>query len=112
MRLFCDSVPLLSVLGDTDSQLLELIISFKSILVCFGGDELNLFDGRGTKPELRMTGPMDEIYLDEGKFLQPAGIKRPYFTSGKFMTLEMLSNDDGYESSGFQLTATSVKKGI
>ena len=84
---------------------------FLSLNVDARGDFLSLYDGKAAEFKLKMTGPLDMIYLDDGKFLQPADIKRPYFSSGKFMTLEMLSNDDEHQSSGFQLTATSLKKG-
>ena len=84
---------------------------FLSLNVDARGDFLSLYDGKAAESKLKMTGPLDMIYLDDGKFLQPADIKRPYFSSGKFMTLEMLSNDDEHQSSGFQLKATSLKKG-
>ena len=84
---------------------------FLSLNIDARGDFLSLYDGKAAESKLKMTGPLDMIYLDDGKFLQPADIKRPYFSSGKFMTLEMLSNDDEHQSSGFQLKATSLKKG-
>ena len=84
---------------------------FLSLNIDARGDFLSLYDGKAAESKLKMTGPLDMIYLDDGKFLQPAEIKRPYFSSGKYMTLEMLSNDDEHQSSGFQLTATSLKKG-
>ena len=87
-------------------------LAFSSLNVDARGDHLSLYDGKSTDPDLKMTGPLDMIFLETGKFLQPAGIKRPYFSSGKFLTLEMLSNEDGHQTSGFQLSATSVKKGM
>ena len=86
-------------------------LDFLSINIDSRGDYLSLYDGKNAKSALKMTGPQDMIYLDDGKFLQPAGTQRPYFSSGKFMTIEMISNDDGFQSDGFQVSATSVKKG-
>ena len=76
------------------------------------GDILQFFDGNSCSPNDRMLGPMDEIPVDGGNNLLPQGKKRPYFSSEKIMTLQMLTNDDGYETSGYQIAATAVKKGM
>lgn len=86
-------------------------VIFLSLNIDVRGDKLSFYDGPLVNSKAKMTGPMDKIYLDNGNILQPAGKNRPYFSSGKFLTIEMVTNDDGQETSGFQLTATALKKG-
>ena len=86
-------------------------IVFLSLNIDIRGDTLSFYDAKTPIEKTKMNGPLDLIYLDNGEILQPAGKKRPYFSSGQFLTIEMLTNDDNYETSGFQLSATAVKKG-
>merc|ERR1712025_884469 len=74
------------------------------------GDDLILYDGKYAEKECRMHGPLDMIHLANGKAIEPAGTKRPYFSSHKFMTLQLTTNDK-YQSNGFQLSTTAVKRG-
>ena len=85
-------------------------IVFLSLNVDSRGDELILYDGQYAYDYCKMHGPMDVISLANGRSIEPAGTKRPYFSSKKFMTVQLLT-DDKYETSGFQLTATAVKRG-
>lgn len=83
---------------------------FLSLNIDSRGDRLVLYDGDQISNSSKMTGPLDIIQVDNDTPLAPAGMKRPYFSSGRQLTVNMMT-DEKYETSGFQLTATAVKKG-
>ena len=78
---------------------------FLSLNIDTRGDRLILLDGDDV-----MTGPLDPIHLDNNDLLEPAGLKRPYFSSAKLMTITLVTNSK-FEASGFQVQATAVKRG-
>ena len=42
--------------------------------------------------------------------IKASGTKRPYFSSGKFLTIQFLTNENS-QSPGFHLSSTSARKG-
>ena len=42
--------------------------------------------------------------------IKASGTKRPYFSSGKFLTIQFLTNENS-QSTGFHLSSTSARKG-
>ena len=91
-----------------DDQRVRVV--FQSLSIDSRGDNLILYDGKYADKTCKMHGPLDMIYLADGKAIEPAGTKRPYFSSHKYMTVQ-LTTDDTYQSKGFQLSTTAVKRG-
>ena len=94
-----------------DDQRVRVVFTALDMELRGAGDDLILYDGKYAEKDCRMHGPLDMIHLADGKAIEPAGTKRPYFSSHKFMTLQLTTNDK-YQSSGFQLSTTAVKRGI
>ncbi len=69
-----------------------------------------LYDGKTVLESRKMIGPLDKVSVGNDHHLTPIGIMRPFFSSSKHLTIQM-STDSTFEASGFQISATAVKKG-
>ena len=100
---------------------------FDSLDIGTNGDKLILYDGDSTETENLMTGPMDQVKFGQNRYIfdknlrncdftkffriKASGTKRPYFSSGKFLTIQFLTNENS-QSTGFHLSSTSARKGM
>ena len=58
-----------------------------------------------------MVGPLDQVKINEDKTIPASKTKRPYWSSGKFLTLQFLT-DEKIETTGFEVSSTAVRRGI
>ena len=58
-----------------------------------------------------MVGPLDQVKINEDQTIPASKTKRPYWSSGKYLTLQFLT-DEKIENTGFQVSSTAVKRGI
>ena len=84
-------------------------MTFTALNIDNRGDKLILYDGNEIDPNKKMTGPLDPIEFGNTK-IEAIGTKRPYFSSSKYLTIQLITNDN-FEQSGFQVSSTALKKG-
>ena len=58
-----------------------------------------------------MVGPLDQVKIDGDQIIPASKTKRPYWSSGKYLTLQFLTNEK-IENTGFQVSSTAVRRGI